>query len=87
MQVGVFLNEGRAFTRVALIDAGVSRESPCRSFVLSRPAERRLTAVCGNEVSVMRGWMRLEGAADWQALPPPGSKQCIDDSVGRAAMA
>lgn len=50
LQIGVFLNKGRSFTRVALIDAGSSKDSPCRSFVMTNPANRALTAICGNEV-------------------------------------
>ncbi len=50
LQIGVFVNKGRSFTRVALIDAGSSKDSPCWSFVLTNPAKRALTAICGNEV-------------------------------------
>ena len=50
LQIGVFLHKGRSFHRVALIDASISADSSCYSFVLTNAAKHNLAAICGNEV-------------------------------------
>lgn len=52
-QVAVFkLRSAGNWGKVALIDAGVTTDSPCRGFVFTDVAKHTLAAICGPEVGL-----------------------------------